>query len=199
MDNTNDVGLSFEPFPKIGRLNRVCTITEKVDGTNAQIQFNDAGEMLVGSRKRQIYPEGTLGMKKGCDNFAFAHWAYNNQEGLFAYLGPGRHFGEWAGPGIGRGYGLSAKRFYLFNALRHDYLPKELSLIGLDVVPILYQGPFNSDVIDINMRGLKNNGSLIGDRGNDHFPNPEGIIIYHHGTRTYSKYTFEYDETGKGT
>lgn len=193
----DDNELIFEPFPRIGRLKRDCTITEKVDGTNAQIVFDYLGNLLVGSRKREIFPNGTEGKGNACDNYGFARWAYNNKVELFAYLGPGRHYGEWTGPGIGRGYGLAENRLYLFNTFRHDAPPRELQLLGLDVVPVLYQGPFLSDVIDITMQGLHDNGSLIG-RDTEHFPNPEGIIIYHHGTRTYAKYTFEHDATGKG-
>ncbi len=110
MDNE----LKFEPFNKIGRLKRTCTITEKIDGTNAQICFNAAGEMLVGSRKRQIWPEGFEGKDKGCDNAGFAKWAYENKDALFDFLGEGRHFGEWCGGKIQRGYGLTEKRFALF-------------------------------------------------------------------------------------
>jgi len=51
--------LTFEPFQKISRLKRNCTITEKIDGTNSQIVFDLNGDVLVGSRKREIWPEGT--------------------------------------------------------------------------------------------------------------------------------------------
>jgi len=181
----------FEKFDKIGRLNKPCTITEKIDGTNAQIYFDEFGNVLVGSRKRQIFPNGTNG-KKGCDNFGFALWVESNKEALFEYLGAGRHFGEWACAGIGRRYGMSMKRFYLFNTFRfgttENPIPKDVFEAGLDVVPIIYEGDFNSSAVENAMSKLKENGSAIAD-----FMNPEGIIVYHHGLRTYAKVTFEFD------
>jgi hypothetical protein len=42
----------FAEFPKMARLSRECIITEKIDGTNAQICITDDGQMLVGSRTR---------------------------------------------------------------------------------------------------------------------------------------------------
>lgn len=187
--------MEFEEFPKIGRLRQQCTITEKIDGTNAQICFNDSGEMLVGSRKREIFPESTAGQPKGCDNFAFARWADNYHVSLFEFLGEGRHYGEWAGLGIQRNYGLTEKRFYLFNSFRLTTnlqpinIPECLIEAGLRVVPVLYQGDFSMQAVSEIMNNLKINGSFISP-----FDNPEGIIVYHHGTHTYSKVTFEYDK-----
>ena len=86
--------LTFEKFPSIKRLKRDCVISEKIDGTNAQIYFDDQGNILCGSRKRQITPED--------DNAGFATWAYTHREILFGILGEGRHYGEWWGQGIQR-------------------------------------------------------------------------------------------------
>ena len=36
--------LTFEKFPEMARLKRQCVITEKLDGTNAQIVFSEDGE-----------------------------------------------------------------------------------------------------------------------------------------------------------
>jgi hypothetical protein len=188
----------FESFPKIGRLNRDCTITEKIDGTNAQILFSEEGIMLVGSRKRQIWPEGTEGKSKGCDNMAFANWAYDNQGELFKFLGPGRHYGEWAGRGIQRGYGLESKRFYLFNTFRwgvtNAAIPQELYSIGLDSVPVLYEGAFCTGVVNDELEYLKLHGSML----NSDFTEAEGLMVYHHGLRVYAKVTCKKDEGGKG-
>ena len=180
--------MKFEKFPKIGRLKRQCTITEKIDGTNAQIYFDEWGNMLVGSRKREIFPGKTL------DNYGFAGWVELHRPKLFNFLGEGQHYGEWAGNGIQRNYGLDMKRFYLFNSFRfgsgRQEIPQELSDVGLDVVPVLYQGSFESTVIDNVMVNLKHTGSHI----TTGFDNPEGIIIYHHGTRSYSKITYKNDK-----
>ena len=183
--------MEFEAFPKIGRFKKDCTITEKIDGTNAQICFDPDGSLLVGSRKREIFPNSME--DKHCDNYTFARWVYGNQKALYAFLGEGRHYGEWAGQGIQRNYGLTEKRFYLFNTFRfgpgNQEIPQELAEVGLSVVPVLYQGVFSSTVIDFAMGELKARGSMIAP-----FMNPEGIIIYHHGIRASFKITFDHDK-----
>src|SRR5690349_11912868 len=99
--------MEFEAFNKIARLSRNCTITEKIDGTNACIAISDDGkDFFIGSRSRWITPED--------DNFGFARWATEHREELLL-LGPGRHWGEWWGAGIQRRYGVPEKRFSLFN------------------------------------------------------------------------------------
>lgn len=189
--------MDFETFDKIGRLNRDCTITEKVDGTNGQLLFSPEGELLVGSRTRQIWPEGMEG-RKACDNYGFALWAYANQEELFAFLGEGRHYGEWAGLGIQRGYSLEKKKFFLFNTGRWGWLRRtdhDLLEIGLTVVPSLYEGPFTTGHVNTAVQFLRDEGSAV---NNDvYFDRPEGVIVWHHGTRTYSKVTLEGDSHGK--
>ena len=190
--------LVFEKFPKIGRMKRGCTITEKIDGTNAQILFDAEGNLLVGSRKREIWPEGTEGKDKGCDNAGFAAWVYSNREALFAFLGEGRHYGEWCGCGIQRNYGLAEKHFLLFNTARfaegRQEIPEELKAIGLGAVPILYQGDFTTEAVDSVMLDLFIHGSYLGDG----FKKPEGVVVYHHAIQQYFKITFEHDGKGKG-
>src|SRR5690606_32927913 len=116
----------FVDFPKMARWSRDVIVTEKIDGTNAQVCIGEDGSIRAGSRTRWITPEA--------DNFGFARWVEENKEELLK-LGPGRHFGEWWGKGIQRGYGVADRRFSLFNALRWnaDNLP---SCVG--VVPTLY-------------------------------------------------------------
>src|SRR5687768_14030130 len=118
--NMNDN--KFEPFPKMGRLYRDVVVTEKLDGTNAQLLIDDAGfadgnevaivdgrAIWAGSRTRW------LDVSSKGDNFGFAKWVADNAAELVK-LGVGRHYGEWWGQGIQRGYGLNDKRFSLFNA-----------------------------------------------------------------------------------
>jgi len=185
--------LTFEKWPSIPRLKRNCVITEKIDGTNAQINFNEAGDILCGSRKRVIVP--------GDDNFGFAKWAHDNREALFQILGPGRHFGEWWGLGIQRRYGLDHKRFSLFNTHRwgpgRDDPLKLEAVPGLDVVPVLYEGPFESSEIDSVMFALSVLGSKAALAAGVNFMNPEGIIVYQTAARQMFKYTFEHDLKGK--
>lgn len=181
--------LTFEKFPKMARLKRDCVITEKIDGTNAQINFNDDGEILTGSRNRIIVP--------GDDNYGFARWAYDNQIGLFEVLGKGRHYGEWWGSGIQRKYGMveGNRMFSLFNTARWmQDDPEKLNRVpGLSVVPILYTGTFGEKASDDAMALLKREGS----HAVKGFRDPEGICIWHSVTRAYYKRTFEHDETGK--
>ena len=103
--------MEFQEFDSIEVLESLVTISEKIHGTNAQIAINDlATEIQAGSRNRWITPED--------DNYGFATWVYENKDALITLLGPGRHFGEWYGSGIGPGYGLKEKRFALFNTYR---------------------------------------------------------------------------------
>jgi hypothetical protein len=102
--------MDFTGFPKIARFNREVIVTEKIDGTNAQIHIDDTGAVLTaGSRNKWITPTD--------DNAGFARWASENTAELLR-LGPGSHFGEWWGAGIQRRYGLTEKRFSLFNVSR---------------------------------------------------------------------------------
>lgn len=101
--------------------------TEKIDGTNACVVIGDNGEFACQSRNRFITPED--------DNFGFARWAYENKDELMR-MGPGYHYGEWWGLGVGRGYDQKQKRFSLFNARRWgEHNPNTPAIVG--VVPIL--------------------------------------------------------------
>lgn len=100
----NVADAEFKPWVKIARLARECTITEKIDGTNASIFIGDDGTFLTGSRTRWITPDS--------DNFGFSRWAHENRDELML-LGPGHHFGEWWGSGIQRGYGLPKRETLL--------------------------------------------------------------------------------------
>jgi hypothetical protein len=170
---------TFEPFAKIPRLRRGCVITEKIDGTNAQVCFTDDGKMLVGSRNRWITPDN--------DNYGFAKWAYENEQEL-RKLGPGRHFGEWWGSGIQRRYNVPDKRFSLFNVGRwqdalaagSDAFPTCCSL-----VPVLYQGDFTDTAVADAMERLRAQGSVA----SPGFMQPEGVVVFHVASRTLYKVT----------
>ena len=186
----------FEAFPKIGRLKRDCLVTEKIDGSNAQIGIikddgNTSGAvaydggyaMFAGSRSRWLQPGKTT------DNFGFAGWVVDNSSALFA-LGEGRHFGEWWGLGIQRGYGLTERRFSLFNPYRWK---DDVRPACCHVVPILYQGVFDSAAIEGTIETLKDVGSYA----RPGFGNPEGIIVWHSATKTYFKRLIEGDKMSK--
>lgn len=177
----------FVPFPKIPRLNRDVIVTEKIDGSNAQLTITDTMEMFVGSRKRWLEPT------KAGDNFGFARWAYDNEDALKDALGPGTHFGEWWGSGIQRGYGLEYKRFSLFNT--HRWEGADLSAVHeLDVVPTLYIGPMTTEAIELCVERLRSSGSHAAPG----FMRPEGVIVYHTAARSMFKVLLENDELPKG-
>lgn len=173
----------FEKFPKVPRFSRDIIITEKIDGTNGQVYITDSGEVYAGSRNRWVTPYN--------DNMGFATWVYSHKDKLRDLLGPGRHFGEWWGFGIQRGYGIGFKMFSLFNTHRWQGL---ITDYGLSVVPVLYQGPFSERYIYACLRALKVHGSFAS-RG---FMQPEGVVIFHTASNSLFKKTLENDEKGKG-
>jgi hypothetical protein len=175
--------MEFIEFPKIARLSREIIVTEKIDGTNAQVFIGEDGEMRAGSRTRWITPED--------DNYGFARWVAANKEEL-QKLGPGSHFGEWWGAGIQRKYGLAEKRFSLFNVGR--WADPELRPACCHVVPELYRGNFDTAMIAGALTLLGANGSAAAPG----FANPEGVVIYHTAARQLFKKTLHKDESPKG-
>ncbi len=178
----------FKPWPKIPRLNREMIITEKIDGTNAAVIVTEDGEVGAQSRNRLITPES--------DNFGFAKWVYDNAIPLADTLGPGYHYGEWWGSGIQRGYGLpkGEKRFSLFNVSRWKYDEVHEAVPGLDVVPTLYVGGFDTDVIQDCLGDLE----WFGSRAYMGFMNPEGVVVFHTAAQQVFKVLIENDEIPKG-
>ncbi len=177
--------MDFVKFPSLTRFSQGWTVTEKIDGTNGCIAFDDDMNMFVGSRSRWL--------ASGDDNFGFFAWANANEEEL-RKLGPGRHWGEWYGGKIQRGYGLKEKRFALFNAMR--WQDAELRPKCCEVVHAFILNGYiddHADTFESIMIDLKFNGS----RQVPGFDNPEGIVCYHSKSGTSFKKTFDYDEYGK--
>jgi hypothetical protein len=191
-------GFDFIGFGKIPRLSREIVITEKIDGTNAQIAISEIGSfapnnavyvkngiaILVGSRTRWITPSD--------DNAGFALWVVNHAEELLS-LGIGSHYGEWWGLGIQRNYGLKEKRFSLFNTSR--WTDDTLRPNCCHVVPELYKGIFDTQIIQSQLDDLATNGS----KAAPGFLKPEGIIIYHTAANMYFKKTLVKDEEPKSS
>jgi hypothetical protein len=171
----------FTEFKKILRLSRLCVVTEKIDGTNASIYIGEDGTFLCGSRTRWITPRD--------DNYGFAMWAYTHKDELMQ-LGPGHHFGEWWGQKIQRAYGLTKKRFSLFNTSRWN---KENLPSCCHVVPILFQGIFDTIAIHSAISMLE----LHGSQAAPGFMRPEGVVIYHVAGNLYFKKTIEKDQEHK--
>lgn len=214
--------MEFQAFPKIARLSRECVVTEKIDGTNAQINIVQAVKMpeghedwpykpepnaidyfyaadgscwniLAGSRNRWLQPGNG-------DNAGFAAWVIENKQELIK-LGPGQHFGEWWGSDIQRRYGLTEKRFSLFNTFRwHDAY--QAMLAGYEnnfpkcchVVPVLHKGIFTTMAVQACVDELITQGS----RAAPGFMDPEGVIVYHEAAKIMFKKTCKDDEKPKG-
>jgi hypothetical protein len=198
----------FTAWPKTPRLFRTVVVTEKLDGTNAAIHIStvthdthwdfppDSYSVAVDgtryvltaqSRSRVITPG------KGKDNFGFAGWVYENAEGLVRALGTGVHFGEWWGSGIQRGYGLTDRRFSLFNTDRHKDVNVRLGSAILEPAPVLYHGEFSETRIRVALAKLKLSGSVAAPG----FMNPEGICVWHSQTRQVFKVTLDNNDAGK--
>lgn len=192
--------MEFKSFPDIKKLgSTVFTVTQKIHGSNAQVFIfpkmkeishsfedgkgytelvEDGFDLLVGSRTRWIVP--------GDDNYGFAAFVYANKEEFINKLGVGQHFGEWAGPGINSGEGLTQKTFVLFDYWRYDptNLPPQTVL-----VPVLYKDKFDLGVIESVMLDLKTNGSKLAPG----FMRPEGVVAQINGIRY--KVVFDAEET----
>lgn len=211
---------AFIPWPKIARLSREVIITEKIDGTNASIYiaegYPDTPQaitswrdhetqsdmiMLAGSRTRWITPES--------DNSGFARWVKEHAEEL-KQLGTGHHFGEWWGQGIQRGYGLTEKRFSLFNVSRwclHGKTPKIIQTADPRViktqdilpscchlVPLMYQDKFDTYAAEGALKLLSDHGSWA----SPGFMRPEGVVVFHIAGNVGFKKTLEKDHEPKG-
>jgi len=199
--------MEFKAFPKIEHYGKLhMTITQKIHGSNAQVYIekilqteathatylgqpdsmtnivtfkDEYYRILAGSRTRWL----TLDQ----DNFGFAAFVYLNQLEFVEKLGPGQHFGEWAGPGINSGEGLTQKTFVLFDWWK---FPSKCPLPPQTVVvPVLHSGAVNQGTVDAVMADLQKNGSRLVPG----FMRPEGVVITVAGTR-YKK-VFEAEET----
>lgn len=212
--------IEFEPWPKTARANREVVVTEKLDGTNAAIyiaplaSFNHVGYdldeagtparreliaddaarvtayvdeyvVVTQSRSRIITPE--------FDNHGFARWVKEHADTLVTDLGEGRHFGEWWGSGIQRGYGLTKgdKRFSLFNT--HRFWDTHLTTPGVASVPVLETITGFYELPGI-VEELRSSGSHAAPG----FMKPEGVVAFHTAARVGLKVLLENDELPKG-
>ena len=181
----------FRAFDKIARLNRDVVVTEKIDGTNAVVFIADDGEtMRFGSRARWLsLDEGREKGAQPVDNFGFARWATEHRDELLK-LGPGYHYGEWWGAGIQRRYGLSERRFSLFNVDR--WADVAVRPACCHVVPTLATGKL-ADAVSTGLNTLRGRGSIAAPG----FDRPEGIVVWHTAARQLFKVTLEGDEAPK--
>lgn len=187
----------FQEFTPISRLSREMIVTEKIDGTNAQVTVTEDGRVFAGSRNRWITPDA--------DNFGFAQWVRDHAETLRDGLGVGSHYGEWWGSGIQRRYGLAEKRFSLFNVGRwvRDDGSGNRAPLGekqqyappcCHVVPILSVGTFSTEAVDATLLRL----AQFGSEAAPGFMKPEGVVVYHVASRTLFKKTLDKNDGHKG-
>ncbi len=145
----------FKEWPKIPRLeNEKYVITEKIDGTNGCIIITEDGDIFAQSRSR------VLDETKAGDNFGFCKWVKAHKDELLT-LGVGYHFGEWWGLGIQRDYGLTERRFSLFN-IWQDNIPECVSKV-----------PVVANTLEEAIERINKVGSIAAPG----FMNPEGLVL----------------------
>lgn len=174
--------MEFKSFSDIEKFKGVnLHITQKIHGSNAQILIytkeDGTTDLMCGSRNRWVTPEQ--------DNYGFAAFVNNYKQEFIDKLGLGRHYGEWAGPGINSGEGLTEKHFILFDT--HKNPPEKPLPPNTKVIPILYGGKFIEGKIEEVMEDLKTNGSKLV----PNFMRPEGIVISILGQRFKKVFTAE--------
>lgn len=189
--------VTFQRFPKVPRLFDDVVVTEKIDGTNGQLLIcpqehvgvlepfvlgRYAGlAVLAGSRLRFL----TVAE----DNYGFAQWTADHAEALIAELGEGRHFGEWWGRGIQRGYGVPDRRFSLFDIRRWSAIPLRVCT----VVPVVERGVLDTTLLSTCLSTLQRVGSLAAPG----FMRPEGLVVSHTHSKTLWKVPLDGKSKGK--
>lgn len=199
--------VGFAPWPKIPRLRRDIVITEKIDGTNACVVIRPvAPDEVVAGYERRVGDHALFCQSRnrliepGQDNAGFAAWAHGNADVLVEGLGVGRHYGEWWGQGIQRGYDLDRKAFSLFNAQRWGHglegqnaITADARAIGVSVVPVIASGPFDSVTIDNALNVLIEGGSIAAPG----YMRPEGVVVFHTQSHSMFKVLIEGDDVPK--
>ncbi len=207
-------------YGKTPRFYREAIVTEKIDGTNAGVFIKTCffGESVEHDPNRTAVVFGSALGDGGLpveeyhvyaqsrnnfitpdrDNHGFSNWVLANAQALVGILGPGRHFGEWWGKGIQRGYGADRKYWSLFtgSAIRMrkrlagvtdpDLLAEAMEHIGLREVPVISTGPFSENLVRTCMDILRDKGSFA----SPGFRRPEGIIVHHLDAGQNFKVTF---------
>lgn len=210
----------FETFPKIPRLFKGnIVVTEKIDGTNAQILIEqvppadlgrplEKGELIVKEDPQDgslpLYYSVRAGSRnrflaEGADNYGFFAWVKDNAPELVALLGVGRHYGEWWGRGIQGGYGQQERYFSLFNTGRWYDPQKPPAEITEDHAPVI--GIAGLSVVPVLYRGpwfgrpadpvqeVLRRLEYSGSTLGTLVP-AEGVVVYHEGSGQYFKAPF---------
>jgi hypothetical protein len=201
--------MKFQEFDKIHALHKTTLlVTQKLHGTNASIWIRPTGEIDYSEEQAQFLTEDgqflvlpgkrTSFITLENDNFGFARFVYENKEALYKALGQGVWFGEWCGPGINSGEGLTQKRLALFAVLSLEEKYHNMKSAGLwpdrvDLVPVLFTGLGSNieQIAELVMNDLKEKGSSYVPG----YMRPEGIVIQILGTNVKFKKVFEAEET----
>jgi len=219
--------MEFQKFNKIPRLSRDCTISEKLNGTNASVVIVEYGQIDKSvcdfitdcclnlpenfQEGTYNYPTDKLYLFAGSrnrwinpqnDNYGFAKWAKDNAKELVG-LGRGHHYGEWWGSGCQIGYGLKEKRFSLFNVGKwHDKqngkLPEDSKLEYCPSCCNVVPILFKGEFTTENINYTLEDLKINGSYAALGFMNPEGIIIFHQASGQLFKKTILNDEKPKG-
>lgn len=188
----------FVEFASIARLSRDIIVTEKIDGANAQVLVTPDGQVIAGSRNRWVPLDGKQ------THFGFEKWVAEHADELRDGLGVGAHYGEWWGSGIQRRYGLTEKRWSLFNVGRWTSPYNDaLRTCGdstvcnevpcCHVVPVLLKWTFCTEKIDECLSELQANGSAAAPG----FMQPEGVVVYHAASKQLFKKTLDKNDGHK--
>lgn len=202
----------FQAFPKIPRMDGNMFVTEKIDGTNACVVVSQAELPQEWAVRSTCYYQGS-GAEQGMyvqacwlyaqsrnriitpenDNYGFAQFVWDNADVLAKGLGPGRHYGEWWGRGINRGYDMPERWFSLFNTGRWTNEAIEQGGMGdlpVAVVPLLVvHGSLDTTVVADAMDNLASGGSHAAPG----YMNPEGVVVFHSKSGHMYKRTFDGD------
>lgn len=161
-------------------------ITQKMHGTNSLIfvyEEDGVKKMKFGSRTREI--------RIGDDNFGFAAAMTERESEILTILPCGYHYGEWCGPGINSGEGLTKKKLFLFDFWREIDLSSVSDII--EYIPVLFSEKVGisraSDIIQVYFSLLSEDGSFAV-KG---FMRPEGIMVDIIGKKL--KYVFNNEST----
>ena len=150
--------------------NGLCYVFPKIDGTNAQLWWDDG--LCAGSRNREL--------TVGADNAGFYEWAkgqrvFNSFFGEHPQL---RLYGEWLVPHTLKTYNESAwRKFYVFDVmdgnkhLHYDEYSKILDEFGIEYIPPICK--VENPSYDRLIAQLEKNGYLIKDGEGT----GEGIVI----------------------
>lgn len=207
----------FRAWPKTTRYFRDIVVSEKLDGTNGALHIADVTDsdwhaddsvIALAEVNGRVFAVGAQSRNRiinlAADNQGFARWVLDNVSTLVEDLGPGLHYGEFWGQGIGRKYGLTEKRFSLFNpsfGFGEYFHPSpspdgtyQIKTPGLTTVPVLYSGPHSTEAIRRTLADLRDFGSLAAPG----FMRPEGVVIYHtHAHKIIGKVTLDSQDAGK--